>query len=121
LDVFAHSPEADQEVLTNLKQGKINNAYLSKVAVQHRLYPYLRAVELSIGLEKVLLTPPGCLPPSPALSASPLPFGTKAFDGSNIYTADDMPDIDFLFISHDHWDHLDYETIIKIKPKVNSL
>lgn len=54
-------------------------------------------------------------------SASPLPFGTKALDGSNIYTADDMPAIDYLFISHDHWDHLDYETILKIKPKVKQV
>ncbi|RYF83951.1 MAG: MBL fold metallo-hydrolase, partial [Chitinophagaceae bacterium] len=43
-------------------------------------------------------------------SASPLPGGTKAFNGADIYSADDMPEIDFLFITHDHWDHLDYDT-----------
>jgi len=51
-------------------------------------------------------------------SASPLPFGTKAFEGSDIYAAKDIPEIDFLFITHDHWDHLDFETITKLKPKV---
>ena len=40
--------------------------------------------------------------------ASPLPFINKAFAGSNVYTAEDIPDIDLLVISHDHWDHLDY-------------
>jgi len=54
-------------------------------------------------------------------SASPLTVGTKAFKGSNNYTADDIPEIDFLFITHDHWDHLDYDTIKKIKPKVKQI
>lgn len=54
-------------------------------------------------------------------SASPLPFGTIAFNGTDIYTTDDIPPIDYLFISHDHWDHLDYETIIKLKPKIKNV
>jgi len=32
----------------------------------------------------------------------------KAFDGTNLYTAEDVPEIDYLLITHDHWDHLDY-------------
>ena len=54
-------------------------------------------------------------------SASPLSVGTKAFKGANNYSADDIPEIDFLFITHDHWDHLDYDTIKKIKPKVKQI
>ena len=54
-------------------------------------------------------------------SASPLPFGTKAFKGSDIYSSDDMPAIDYLFISHDHWDHLDYETMLNLKPKIRKI
>ncbi len=54
-------------------------------------------------------------------SASPLPFGTKAFMGTDIYTTDDLPEIDILFISHDHWDHLDFETITKLKPKIKTV
>jgi L-ascorbate metabolism protein UlaG (beta-lactamase superfamily) len=50
--------------------------------------------------------------------ASPIPATTKAFKGSDAYAADDMPEIDYLFISHDHWDHLDYETVVKLRPKV---
>lgn len=50
--------------------------------------------------------------------ASPVKFTTKSFAGSDVYSADDMPSLDYLFISHDHWDHLDYETIIKLKPKI---
>ena len=54
-------------------------------------------------------------------SASPLPFGTKAFKGADIYTANDISVIDYLFISHDHWDHLDYQTIIQLKTKIKKV
>ena len=36
-----------------------------------------------------------------------------------MYTADDMPDIDYLLITHDHWDHLDYSTVMALNSKVN--
>lgn len=51
-------------------------------------------------------------------SASPV-AGTKAYSGADVYTADDMPPIDYLFISHDHWDHLDYKTVKALLPKVD--
>lgn len=54
-------------------------------------------------------------------SASPLKFTTKSFAGSDIYTTDDIPAIDYLFISHDHWDHLDHETVLKLKPKIKKI
>src|SRR6478735_8427278 len=47
-------------------------------------------------------------------AASPLEFTTKAFKGTDGYKPEDFPEIDYLFISHDHWDHLDYETMIKM-------
>jgi L-ascorbate metabolism protein UlaG (beta-lactamase superfamily) len=54
-------------------------------------------------------------------AASPLPFTTKSFAGSDVYAPDDLPEIDYLFITHDHWDHLDYKTVIKLKPKVKKV
>ncbi len=53
--------------------------------------------------------------------ASPFSFSTKAFEGTNNYSADDMPNIDFLFISHDHWDHFDYKTVKKLQPKITQV
>ncbi|RYF85722.1 MAG: MBL fold metallo-hydrolase, partial [Chitinophagaceae bacterium] len=42
--------------------------------------------------------------------ASPVSFMVKAFDGANTFGAEDMPTIDVLLITHDHYDHLDVET-----------
>jgi len=50
--------------------------------------------------------------------ASPLPWGVKAYKGSDIYTAEDMPEIDYMLLSHDHYDHLDYETVKALQSKV---
>ena len=54
-------------------------------------------------------------------SASPFSFTVKAFKGTSVYSPADIPEIDYLFISHDHWDHLDYETIMGLKPKINKV
>lgn len=53
--------------------------------------------------------------------ASPFFFVNKAFEGSNIYSASDFPPIDILAITHDHWDHLDYPSIIALKSKVKTV
>lgn len=50
--------------------------------------------------------------------ASPVSFSTQSFDGTNLYTADDMPPIDVLLITHDHWDHLDHATVSALESKI---
>lgn len=54
-------------------------------------------------------------------NASPLSFTTKSFKGADIYSVEDIPAIDYLFITHDHYDHLDYKTILALKNKVNKV
>jgi L-ascorbate metabolism protein UlaG (beta-lactamase superfamily) len=49
--------------------------------------------------------------------AAPFSFMIKAFEGSNIYQANDFEMIDTLILTHDHYDHLDYHTLIKLKSK----
>lgn len=54
-------------------------------------------------------------------SASPVPNSTKSFKGTDIYSVEDFPEIDYLLITHDHYDHLDYETIVKLNDKVKTV
>ena len=54
-------------------------------------------------------------------SASPIRGTTNSFKGSDVYTVGDIPEIDYLFISHDHWDHLDYATIMQLKPGIKKI
>ncbi len=54
-------------------------------------------------------------------NASPIPNSNKSFPGSDIYSADDIPEIDYLLITHDHYDHLDYSTIIHLKSKIRNI
>lgn len=53
--------------------------------------------------------------------ASPIPATTRSFPGSDVYGVEDFPEIDFLFLSHDHWDHLDYDSIIRLRSKVKNV
>lgn len=69
---------------------------------------------LSIDNKKLLLDP--MLGPI----ASPVSFaGSKRYKFSkDIFNSiDEMPPIDAVFISHDHYDHLDYQSIVKLKSK----
>ncbi len=54
-------------------------------------------------------------------NASPIPGTVKSFNGTDIYTVDDIPEIDYLFISHDHYDHVDYPTLLGLKNKIKKV
>jgi L-ascorbate metabolism protein UlaG (beta-lactamase superfamily) len=54
-------------------------------------------------------------------SASPFPFSIKSYKGTDIYSAEELPEIDFLIITHDHWDHLDFQTVKKLKSKIKKV
>jgi L-ascorbate metabolism protein UlaG (beta-lactamase superfamily) len=54
-------------------------------------------------------------------NASPFSLFVKAFDGTSIYNIEELPKIDLLIITHDHYDHLDYNTIIQLKDKVKQV
>jgi len=59
----------------------------------------------------------------PVLSghASPFSFTAMSFKGSDIYTTGDLPEIDMLILTHDHYDHLDYKTILSLKSKTKKI
>lgn len=54
-------------------------------------------------------------------NASPIPGTVKSFAGTERYTPEDIPDVDYLIISHDHYDHLDHKTIKALESKVGQV
>ena len=54
-------------------------------------------------------------------NAAPLFFLNRAFKQDRLWQAGDFPVIDVLIISHDHWDHLDYPTLMALKDKIKSV
>lgn len=68
---------------------------------------------LSIDNKKMLVDP--MLGPV----SSPVSFaGSKRYTGDMLQMIDQMPPIDAILITHDHYDHLDYPSILKLKNKV---
>ena len=50
--------------------------------------------------------------------ASPVPIGGKPFEMVENPVIGDLPDIDVVIISHDHYDHLDYKAIEELASRV---
>jgi L-ascorbate metabolism protein UlaG (beta-lactamase superfamily) len=50
-------------------------------------------------------------------NASPLRGSNTSFNGSDIYTVQDLPSVDYLIITHDHYDHADYPTLVQLPSK----
>ncbi|MEJ5049446.1 MBL fold metallo-hydrolase [Chryseobacterium culicis] len=50
-----------------------------------------------------------------SLYGSPFKYFNKAFKGSEIFQSEDIPNLDYLVITHDHFDHLDYPTVKSIE------
>ena len=59
----------------------------------------------------------------PVLSgnAAPVSCMVKSFKGSDWHQPNDFPEIDVLVITHDHYDHLDYKTVLALKKKVKNV
>lgn len=63
---------------------------------------------LQAGGRRILVDPVFCC-------AAPVSFVNRPFAGTDAWTPDDMPAVDCLLITHDHWDHLDYRTVMRLK------
>lgn len=70
------------------------------------------ALLLQIDQKNILLDPMLSLVPAP----HPM-LGTKRFNRELPIEIQELPLIDVVIISHDHYDHLDYESIVKLKDK----
>ena len=70
---------------------------------------------IQLGGQRILIDP------VLSINASPVPRTNVAFDGASPFSAEDIPDIDYLLISHDHWDHIDYPTLMALKDRIGQV
>ncbi|MFN8393714.1 MAG: MBL fold metallo-hydrolase [Bacteroidia bacterium] len=75
---------------------------------------YGHSVMLMRMMGKTLLIDPMLGP-----NAAPIaPFPIKRFSDNTLELIDGLPEIDLMLITHDHYDHLDHPSIMKLMPKV---
>lgn len=48
----------------------------------------------------------------------PVSVMMRAFAGTDIYSPADIPQVDYLILTHEHWDHLDYATLRDLRDRV---
>lgn len=51
----------------------------------------------------------------------PVTLFMRPYKGADLFSPADLPEIDYLIITHDHWDHLDYGTVREIRSHVQKV
>lgn len=110
-DMFTAKNRRPVEVIPSVKTDLLNLDHDKDILVWFGHSSYF----MQIDGKRFLVDPVFCG------NASPFSFMIKSFKGTDIYTPDDIPEIDYLIITHDHWDHLDYKTVTALKPKVGKV
>jgi L-ascorbate metabolism protein UlaG (beta-lactamase superfamily) len=106
--------DVERKPKTNILTKKISKEAIDSLdnSLTHILWFGHSALLLKINGKLLLIDP--MLEPSP----SPVSFvGTKRFSKELPISAEELPNIDAILISHDHYDHLDYQTILSLKAK----
>jgi L-ascorbate metabolism protein UlaG (beta-lactamase superfamily) len=97
-----------------LEVVKIDSASIAKNEIKTKMFWFGHSTFLlEMGKHNILIDPMfGDVPaPHPTL-------GTKRFSKGLPIEIEALPQIDAVILSHDHYDHLDYGSIIKLKDKV---
>jgi len=89
---------------------------LKKQAVEENLIVWMGHSSLYMQIDSMRIAVDPVL-----VSASPVSFINKAFAGTSLYQPDDLPDLNYLIITHDHWDHLDYNTMLNLKNRTKKV
>lgn len=69
---------------------------------------------LHLDKKKILIDPMFGSSPSPVSK-----IGSKRYSEDLLYVIEKLPLIDAVFITHDHYDHLDYPSILRLKDRVS--
>lgn len=108
------------------KGNTIPDQPLPTIAVNAAAYDRLPAEELRItwfGHSTLLFEIGGKrILADPIFSQVPSPFsfmGQPRFENTNAYQVSDLPEVDVILLSHDHYDHLDYSSILLLKERVD--
>lgn len=94
-------------IKTDINQLKLTEDYL--VWFGHSSY-FLQVDQQKIVVDPVLTK-----------NASPLYNTNVAFKGADFFNTAILPAIDFLILTHDHYDHLDYTTFKEIKNRISKI
>lgn len=107
---------ADKENIRPKKAIPVIHTNLKKLPQEKNLMVWFghSSYLLQIEGKRILVDPVFC-------AASPVSFINKPFPGTDIFHPEDMPDIDMLVITHDHWDHLDHETVKALQSRVKKV
>ncbi|MDR3153983.1 MAG: MBL fold metallo-hydrolase [Deltaproteobacteria bacterium] len=54
-------------------------------------------------------------------SVSPVPFAVKTYRTDRSYGTGELPDIDYILLSHDHHDHVDHVTLKSLMPRAGKV
>lgn len=106
LDFFL--PKKDKNPSKPLPSKKFN-----KINVKDNSYTWLGHSTILIKTENITIIT------DPLFNrASPIPIFGKPFKIENPISIEDLPEIDVVIISHDHYDHLDHKAIKELNSKV---
>ncbi|MBB2144980.1 MBL fold metallo-hydrolase [Pedobacter sp. LMG 31464] len=111
-------------VIKEMIKGNPNST--PKHSIPHEIPDFNRSEKLKItwfGHSSYLVQVDGInILVDPVFSKRTSPFqflGTKNFPGTDFLKIEDLPDLDIILITHDHYDHLDYASILKLKGKTS--
>ena len=101
----------------NLKTEKINESFFAQVGNKDYQIAWLGHSAFLISINKKIIL----LDPMLGSHASPISIPSlKRFNNELPINPESIPHIDFVILSHDHYDHLDFSTIQIIKDKVKT-
>jgi L-ascorbate metabolism protein UlaG (beta-lactamase superfamily) len=107
-DVQTNPPAPLPSVKTDVKQLVANADPNQPTLVWFGHSTYL----LVLDGKTILVDPVASERPSPVQFA-----GSARFAGTDIFHIADLPPLDLVLLTHDHYDHLDYESILQLKSK----